>query len=104
MQLFNVKEVSTRQAMLLAGEVHMTQLSPDLERAAVANGMVTIESKIPVRMPYLMFGGQYYPDKFVGKRTGEFPDLPFYLSSQVVSNSVHVFTSIVTVSQPLLLT
>jgi peptide/nickel transport system substrate-binding protein len=76
-QLFNVKEVSTRQAMLLAGEVHMTQLSPDLERAAVANGMVTIESKIPVRMPYLMFGGQYYPDKFVGKRTGEFPDLPF---------------------------
>jgi len=78
-QLFNVKEVSTRQAMLLSGQVHMTQLSPDLERAAVGNGMVTISSTIPVRMPYLLFGGQFYPDRPlpVGKRDGSSPDLPF---------------------------
>ncbi len=76
-QIFSVKEVSTRQAMLLAGQIHLTQLTPDLERAAIANGMVTIASNIPQQNPYVIFGGQYYPDKLVGKRTGAFPDLPF---------------------------
>ena len=52
-QIFSVKEVSTRQAMLLAGQIHLTQLTPDLERAAIANGMVTIASNLPQQNPYV---------------------------------------------------
>jgi len=76
-QIFNVKEASTRLAQLLAGEIHLTLLPPDLERTAVSNGMVSFESKIPHSNPYLLYGGTFYPDKFAGKRTGAFPELPF---------------------------
>ena len=76
-QIFNVKEPATRMAELLSGQVHMTLLPPDLERTAVAGGMISIPSKIPHSNPYLLYGGTFYPDKFVGKRTGSFPDLPF---------------------------
>ena len=76
-QIFNIKEAATRMAELLTGQIHMTLLPPDLERTAVGSGMVSIPSRIPHSNPYLLYGGNFYPDKFVGKRTGEFPDLPF---------------------------
>ena len=76
-QVFNVKEASTRLAQLLAGEIHITLLPPDLERTAVSNGMFSIESKTAHSNPYLLYGGTFYPDMFAGKRTGAFPDLPF---------------------------
>ena len=76
-QIFNIKEAATRMAELLTSQIHMTLLPPDLERTAVGSGMLSIPSRIPHSNPYLLYGGNFYPDKFVGKRTGEFPDLPF---------------------------
>jgi ABC-type transport system substrate-binding protein len=76
LQIFFVKENSTRLAMLLAGEVHITRLPPDLETTAVNRGMEVISSRIPVVPLYTMYGGVFH-DYPVGTRKGESPDLPF---------------------------
>ena len=76
LQIFFVKENSTRLAMLLAGEVHITRLPPDLETTAVDRGMEVISSRIPVVPLYTMYGGVFH-DYPAGTRKGESPDLPF---------------------------
>ena len=76
-QMLNVKEPSTRLGMILSDQIHLTQLSSDQERAALGVGKVVIQAQIPARLPYMIFGGQFYPDQLVGKRVGSSPDLPF---------------------------
>ena len=77
LQIFFVKEQSTRLAMLLAGEADIVTLPSDLESTAVSNGMEVIPARVGTAPLYLMFGGNFYPDKPVGTRKGEHPNLPF---------------------------
>jgi peptide/nickel transport system substrate-binding protein len=78
LQMFMVKEHSTRLAMILAGEVHMTALPAALEPTAVDKGMRVIPARTGTVPVYTMFGGNFYPDKpSSGTRKGTFPDLPY---------------------------
>ena len=61
-QLFTVPEVATRMAMLLAGEVHISELDRTLFKEVTAKGMQVVNSVLPaVQWAYLM-GGVYRPD------------------------------------------
>ena len=88
LQIFFVKESSTKLAMLLAGEIHLVELPPDLERTAVANGMKVISSTVPMLNVYSTFGGNFYTERVGRRATGEEqPDLPF-------SNIYHPVTEV----------
>ncbi len=52
-------DVATLQAALLAGEVHVTELPSDLTDAAVAAGMVAVESGLPGTRIALNFVGAF---------------------------------------------
>ena len=71
-------EEATRLAALLAGEIHMAQIGPDLERTAVDNGMRLIVSKDVATTLSGLLGGIFLEDIPEGSiRKGEHPDLPF---------------------------
>ena len=72
-----VAEPSTRLAQLLAGEVHMTQLPPDLENTAVDGGKKIIFSSTPYLNLSLYLGGLFLPTAPAGPRIGDSPDLPY---------------------------
>ena len=76
-QMRFVTEASTRLALLLTGEAHMTTLPPDLEATAVDSGLRLIAANDPTLTLMGGFFGQYKETVPVGSRLGEFPDLPY---------------------------
>ena len=76
LQMNIVAEPATKLAMLLAEEVHMVQLPPDLEKTAVDQGYRVISSEIPMINHYTFFGGNFHPEPNAGRK-GTQPDLPY---------------------------
>ena len=76
LQLNIVAEPATKLAMLLAEEIHMAQLPPDLEKTAVDEGYRVISSEIPMINHYTLFGGNFHPEPNAGRK-GTQPDLPY---------------------------
>jgi ABC-type transport system substrate-binding protein len=61
LQIFLAPEESTRIAMLLTGEVDITQVSPDLEKQAESRGMKVIPSTLPSTGVMVVLAGNYLP-------------------------------------------
>ena len=57
-----VTESATRLAMILAGEVHITQLPNDLEEAAMGRGLERLVGGFPNQSFAMLFGGLYFLD------------------------------------------
>ena len=73
-----IKEVATRNAGLLAGEIHMTELTRDLADGAVANnGMKIIASIWPGNQIIGVFGGLVTPGDHVYEPEWRYPDLQY---------------------------
>ena len=62
-QLFTVKEPSTRLAMMLAGEVDIVILPFELQQAAINGGMEVVVAESQTSPIYVEFGGNYLPSK-----------------------------------------
>ena len=62
-QLFTVKEPSTRLAMMLAGEVDIVILPFELQQAAINRGMEVVVAESQTSPIYVEFGGNYLPSK-----------------------------------------
>ena len=78
LQLLVVEEEGTRLAAMLAGEVHMALMAPDLESTAEENGMrIIVSSDVATTLSGLI-GGLFHEEIPEGSvRKGEHPDLPF---------------------------
>ena len=60
LEMLWASEESTRLAMLLVGEAHITSLETDLERRAESQGMKILVGKFPDVSKSLFFGGLHY--------------------------------------------
>ena len=60
-QIFFVKEPSTRLAMLLANEVDLSVLPFGLQQPALDAGLEVVQTTIPTTVVYTEFGGNYKP-------------------------------------------
>ena len=78
LQAFFVDEASTRLAMLLTDEAHITTLPPDLEDTAINQGFALIKATEPTQTFYVALIGQFRDEILPGsKRVGDDPDLPY---------------------------
>ena len=77
MEIRWIQEPATRNAALLAGETHFTEITRDQSKAAVQNnGMKIISSNFPGNGAYVVFQGLNAKDP--GFETGySFPELPY---------------------------
>jgi len=74
-----IKEVATRNAGLLAEDIHLTELTRDLADAAVANqGMKVIASNFPGNQVNMVFPGQWPENPGEWAQPRKNPDLPFH--------------------------
>ena len=62
MQLFTAPESVTRLAMILTGEVHISEVDRDLHSEAVSRGNVVIDSGLSALSYFWAFGGVYRED------------------------------------------
>ena len=73
-----MQEVASRNAGLLSGEVHMTELTRELSDAAVSGrGMKIIQSNLPAYSIYAIFQGLYPAEPGNFDPPFAHPDLPF---------------------------
>ena len=73
-----IQEPATRNAALLAEEVHMTEITRDQSKAAVQNnGMKIISSNFPGNGAYVVFQGLNAKDPVDWSSGYSYPDLPF---------------------------
>ena len=79
-ELLVMAEDATRLAAMLAGEIHLAQMSGDLEETAEANGMrVVVGGDVATTLGGLI-GGVFFEDGSIsegGVRKGVHPDLPY---------------------------
>ena len=62
LQLRWVTEAATRLAMILSGEVQMSEVDRDLHKEAVAQGKEVVNSQLPAVAFGFVIGGVYHPD------------------------------------------
>ena len=61
-QMLFVPEEATRLAMLMSGEVHITEVARDLHKGLIAQGMKVFNSQLPGTQTAFLLGGNYRPD------------------------------------------
>jgi ABC-type transport system substrate-binding protein len=73
-----IKEVASRNAGLLAGEVHLTEMTKELADSAVAGkGMKVIKSIYPGNQVLAVLFGQYPAEAGKADSPRKYPDLPY---------------------------
>jgi len=65
LQIFYVPEASTRLAMLLAGEAHISEVDRSLKPEILKRGMKVEAATLPGLSTQIIFGGNHLPDKRV---------------------------------------
>jgi ABC-type transport system substrate-binding protein len=65
LQIFYVPEASTRLAMLLAGEAHISEVDRSLKPEILKRGMKVEAGTLPGISTQIIFGGNHLPDKRV---------------------------------------
>jgi peptide/nickel transport system substrate-binding protein len=63
LQFLLVPEPTTRLAMLLKGEAHLTLIPFDSQPQATAKGLKVFTATVPTMPVFVMFGGNYLPSK-----------------------------------------
>jgi len=61
-EIFNISEASTRLALMLSGDIHLTLLPSDQNASAIAGGMEVVDAVSPSVLVTGMFGGLFLPD------------------------------------------
>ena len=60
LQMLWVPEVSTRLALMISGDAHVAQLTPELIEVATASGLNVLQSGLAAQQTAVWFGGNYH--------------------------------------------